>query len=126
LALLLASILALGACSGDSDAKDASATSTTGQAETTTPTSKATTATTEDPEAAVLAAYRAFWADVVAAGKTADWQSPRLTRHATGKVLARVRGQDLVLGGFEHAVEATQDHQGQDDPAVLGLLVVAA
>jgi hypothetical protein len=97
LALLLAFILALGACSGDSDAKDASATSTTVQAATTTPTSMAATATTEDPEAAVLAAYRAFWADVVAAGKTADWQSPRLARHATGKVLARVRGQFRAL-----------------------------
>ena len=97
LALLLAFILALGACSGDSDAKDAAATSTTGQAETTTPTSTATTTTTEDPEAAVLAAYRAFWADVAAAGKTADWQSPRLARHATGKVLARVRGQFRAL-----------------------------
>ena len=45
----------------------------------------------------MLAAYRAFWADVVAAGKTADWQSPRLARHATGKVLARVRGQFRAL-----------------------------
>jgi hypothetical protein len=97
LALLLTFILALGACSGDSDARDASATSTTGQAATTTPTSTAATATTEDPEGAVLAAYRAFWADVVAAGKTADWQSPRLARHATGKVLARVRGQFRAL-----------------------------
>ena len=97
LALLLAFLLVLGACSGDSDARDAAATSTTGQAATTTPTSTATSATAEDPEAAVLAAYRAFWADVVAAGKTADWQSPRLARHATGKVLARVRGQFRAL-----------------------------
>jgi hypothetical protein len=97
LALLLAFILALGACSGDSDANDASAISTTGQAATTTSSSTATTATAEDPEAVVLAAYRAFWADVVAAGKTADWQSPRLARHATGKVLARVRGQFRAL-----------------------------
>lgn len=96
--LLLAIILALAACSGDSDAKDAAATSTTtGPAATSTSTSTATTATTEDQEAAVLAAYRAFWADVVAAGKTADWQSPRLARHATGKVLARVRGQFRAL-----------------------------
>jgi len=76
LALLLAFILALGACSGDSDAKDAAVTSTTAQAETTTPTSTATTATTEDPKVAVLAAYRAFWADVVAAGKTAPTGGP--------------------------------------------------
>jgi hypothetical protein len=95
--VLLTFMLPLAACSANSDAKDAAATSTTGQAETTTPTSTATTATTEDPEAAVLAAYRAFWADVVAAGKTANWQSPRLARHATGKVLARVRGQFRAL-----------------------------
>jgi hypothetical protein len=30
------------------------------------------------------------------------------------------------LGGFEHAVEAAQHREGQDDLAVLGLLVVAA
>jgi hypothetical protein len=96
--LLLAILLALTACSGGSDAEDAAATSTTGgQAATTTSTSTATTATTEDQEAAVLAAYRAFWADVVAAGKTADWKSSRLARHATGKVLARVRGQFRAL-----------------------------
>jgi hypothetical protein len=97
LALLLAFMLVLGACSGDSDARDAAAPSTTGQTATTTPTSTATTASTEDSESVVLAAYRAFWADVVAAGKTADWQSPRLARHATGKVLARVRGQFRAL-----------------------------
>jgi hypothetical protein len=97
--LLLAAVLTLVlvACSGNSDATDAAATSTTGQAATTTSTSTATTASTMDTETAVLAAYRAFWADVVAAGKTADWQSPRLARHATGKVLARVRGQFRAL-----------------------------
>jgi hypothetical protein len=96
--LVLAVILVLtAACSGNSDARDAAATSTTATGATTTSTSTAATATTEDPEAAVLAAYRAFWADVVAAGKTADWQSPRLARHATGKVLARVRGQFRAL-----------------------------
>jgi hypothetical protein len=95
--LLLAVLLTLAACSGGSSATDAAATSTTGQAATTIPTSTATTATTEDPEAAVLAAYRAFWGDVVAAGKTADWQSPRLARHSTGKVLTRIRGQFRAL-----------------------------
>jgi hypothetical protein len=95
--VLLAVVFALAGCSGNSNATDATATSTTRQAATTTPTSTATTATTEESEAAVLAAYRAFWADVVAAGKTADWQSPRLARHATGKVLARVRGQFRAL-----------------------------
>ena len=95
--LVLAVVMGLAACSGESDARDAAAPSTTGQSASTTSNSTSTTATTEDQEAAVLAAYRAFWADVVAAGKTADWQSSRLTRHATGKVLARVRGQFRAL-----------------------------
>jgi hypothetical protein len=42
-------------------------------------------------EAAVLAAYRAYWDDVVAVGATADWQSPRLAEHATGQALAEAR-----------------------------------
>jgi hypothetical protein len=91
--VLLAVILALAACSGNSNATDATATSTTRQAATATPTSTATTATTKESEAAVLAAYRAFWADVVAAAKTADWRSPRLDDHATGKMLDRIRNQ---------------------------------
>jgi hypothetical protein len=89
--VLLAVVFALAGCSGNSNATDATATSTTRQAATTTPTSTATTATTEESEAAVLAAYRAFWADVVAAAKTADWRSSRLNDHATGKMLDRIR-----------------------------------
>jgi hypothetical protein len=95
--LAVIAILVVAACSGDGGAQGAEATSTTGQGATSTSTSTARTASTEDQTAAVLAAYRAFWADVVAAGKTADWQSPRLARHATGKVLARVRGQFRAL-----------------------------
>jgi hypothetical protein len=47
--------------------------------------------TTTDPRPAILAAYRAHWADVVEAGKTADWRSPRLADHATGETLQTVR-----------------------------------
>jgi hypothetical protein len=47
--------------------------------------------TTADPSSAILAAYRAHWADVIEAGKTADWRSPRLDDHATGEVLQTVR-----------------------------------
>jgi hypothetical protein len=42
-------------------------------------------------EAAVLRSYRAFWDDVVAAGRQADWQSPRLADHAAGQALQAVR-----------------------------------
>jgi hypothetical protein len=47
--------------------------------------------TTTDQTNAVLAAYRAHWADVIEAGKTADWRSPLLDDHATGEVLKTVR-----------------------------------
>jgi hypothetical protein len=91
--LVLIVVMGLAACSDESDAKDAAVTRTTGQAVTTTSTSTATTAATEDQKAAVLAAYRAFWDDVVAAARTADWRSPRLDDHATGKMLDRIRSQ---------------------------------
>jgi len=91
--LLLVIILALAACSGDSGAEGVAATSTTGRAATTTSASTATTAATEDRETAVMTAYRAFWNDVVAAARTADWRSPRLDDHATGEMLDRIRSQ---------------------------------
>ena len=34
-------------------------------------------------------------------------------------------GEDLLLRGLEDAVEPAEDDQRQDDPPVLGLLVVA-
>jgi hypothetical protein len=91
--VLVLVVMGLAACSGESDAKDAAAPSITGPAATTTSTSTATTAAIEDQKAAVLAAYRAFWDDVVAAARTADWRSSRLDDHATGKMLDRIRSQ---------------------------------
>jgi hypothetical protein len=88
--LLLGAVLVLSACSGDGDAEGAIATTTTGQI----PTTAAATTTrpsAADTKTAVLAAYRASWADVVAVGKTADWQSPRLAAHTTGQALQRLR-----------------------------------
>ena len=68
---------------------------TTGRSAASTPATTAAQTTTTSArrvaEAAVLAAYRAFWADVVAVGKTADWRSPRLADHATGEALAEAR-----------------------------------
>ena len=89
--LLLGVALVLSSCSGDGDAEGAIATTTTGQ----TPTTAATTTrpSEADTKAAVVAAYRAFWDDVVAAARTADWRSPRLDDHATGKMLDRIRSQ---------------------------------
>ena len=95
--LLLGVVLVLSSCSSDGDAEGAIATTTTGQAPATAAATTTTRPSEADTKAAVLAAYRAFWADVVAAGKTADWRSPRLAKHAAGKVLARVRGQFRAL-----------------------------
>jgi hypothetical protein len=53
--------------------------------------SRAPASTQPASQAAVLAAYRAYWNDVIAAGKTADWRSPRLADHATGQALQTVR-----------------------------------
>jgi hypothetical protein len=53
-------------------------------------TSRAPAATT-DPKTAALAAYRAYWADVVAASHTADSGSPRLDDHARGQPVTAIR-----------------------------------
>jgi hypothetical protein len=89
--LLLGAVLVLSSCSGDGDAEGAIATSTTGQVPTTAVATTTTRPSEADTKAAVLAAYRAYWADVVAVGKTANWQSPRLAAHATGQALQRLR-----------------------------------
>jgi hypothetical protein len=47
--------------------------------------------------AAVLAAYRAYWSDVITAGKSADWQSPQLDDHATGLALRQAKATLLSL-----------------------------
>jgi len=43
--------------------------------------------------AAVLAAYRAFWDEVIAAASTADHEAEDLRRHATGEQLVTTIGQ---------------------------------
>jgi hypothetical protein len=87
--LALIAVLALAACSGDSGANEAASPATTTPATSTTAAPTTTTAAPADArEAAVLAAYRAFWDDVIAVGATANWRSPRLDDHATGPALA--------------------------------------
>jgi hypothetical protein len=86
---LLLAVVLLAACSGDSGAEEAAAPATTTPATTTTTAAPTTTtAVSDEREAAVLAAYRAFWDDMVAVGATANWRSPRLDDHATGNALA--------------------------------------
>jgi PBP1b-binding outer membrane lipoprotein LpoB len=85
---LVAAVLVLAGCSGDSGAEEAAAPTSTAPATTATTTAPTTTTTAVDErEAAVLAAYRAFWDDMIAVGATADWRSPRIDDHATGQVL---------------------------------------
>jgi hypothetical protein len=93
LAILLAliAVLALAACSGDSGANEAAPPATTAPATSTTAAPTTTSTAVTDTRAAVLAAYRAYWDDVVAVGKTANWQSPRLAQHATGQALEKLR-----------------------------------
>ena len=52
-----------------------------------------TTTTTIPVEQAVRASWQAFWADSRAAAAAADWRSPRLAQHATGKALANLQAQ---------------------------------
>jgi hypothetical protein len=99
----LIAVLALAACSGDSGADEAASPATTTLATSTTsaPTTT-TTAAADQREAAVLAAYRAFWDDMVAVGATANWRSPRLDDHATGSALAAAQAtyRDLNQRGL--------------------------
>lgn len=63
--------------------------------------------TTVDPRPAILAAYRAHWADVIEAGKTADANSPRLDDHATGETLKTVRANYRKLQSDGEVVRGT-------------------
>jgi len=95
--LAVATILLVTACSGRAhdQANGGSSTSSVG------PT------TTADPSPAILAAYRAHWADVIEAGKTADWRSPRLDDHATGETLQTVRDNYRQLQADGEVVRGT-------------------
>ncbi len=90
-ALLVFSVALAGGCVGESRGSPAATAATTGAP---------TTASQTDSrvaETAVLSSYRAFWDDVVAAGRKADWQSPRLADHAAGQALQQVRDHYRAL-----------------------------
>jgi hypothetical protein len=67
------------------------------------------TSTTQGPTGAAgaaLSAYRAMWADMVIASRTADYQSPLLPQHASGTALsllvrglAKNQAQGIVVKG---------------------------
>src|SRR6266704_5697735 len=75
-----------GGSGGVASAPSATASTTSAPSATSRPPAAAT-----DPKAAALAAYRAYWADVVAASQTADSRSPRLDDHARGQPVTAIR-----------------------------------
>ncbi len=91
-ALLVLGAVLTGACVSESKGSPAAGAATTGAPSTTGQTDSRVAA-----ETAVLNSYRAFWDDVVAAGRKADWQSPRLADHAAGQALKQVRDHYKAL-----------------------------
>jgi len=88
--VLLLALLAAACTSGDGNR--GSATGTTARTTSAAPaTTSAPTTTAPATATVVLADYRAFWDDMVAVGKTANWQSPRIDDHATGQALAEAQ-----------------------------------
>lgn len=83
--LIVVSLLAAGAACTPSDDKPASSAHAPSD---TKATASATRASSE--QAAAVDAYRAMWADVVAASKTSDADDPRLDDHAKGGALRLV------------------------------------
>lgn len=76
-------VLLLSACDGAPIA-----TPTSSPAPTRPPSSTASSADVARDKA--TAAYAGMWGDFAAAGKTSDWQSPRLRHHATGIALDKL------------------------------------
>ena len=84
----LLAVVFLAGCSSQGEDSTNPTTTAVGAAPSTVPATHAPTTSAQDAaKAAVLNAYRAFWADVVAATATSDATSPRLPRHATGAEL---------------------------------------
>jgi hypothetical protein len=79
-----------------------------GRSQTTTSFSGATTAL--DPtRAAIITAYRAFWADLVAASNPPNPSDPHLSDHATGTELAHVKSSLLAEQAAGEVVKGTID-----------------
>ena len=89
IAVGLALLVSGGCTTGDDNARAAPDDSSSTNMDTSTvPTSTVSVADRARQDA--LAAYRAMWRDFVAAGRTSDWQSPDLGRHATGIALQKL------------------------------------
>lgn len=102
---VLAAVL-LASCSSDGSPAAERETTTTS---TVTTTSSSTTTTTLEPQAAAVAAYRAFWQDFLAVGAVMNPEDPRLADHATGEQLAAVRKSFLAGKAAGNVIRGTLD-----------------
>lgn len=75
----------------------------------TTTTTVTTTAASPGPEVAVLAGYRAFWDDYVAAGDPMNPEDPRLRTHAMGDELETIQKAFLARRSAGEVIRGTLD-----------------
>lgn len=86
--LILLGLMAVNGCSGDeSDAVPASPATVPSVSESS-PTRSSSPA--DMAEAAAIDAYVGMWLAMAKAGETADWQSPKLAKYATGNALTTI------------------------------------
>jgi hypothetical protein len=98
----LAIVLVATACSDSGPTGRQSSTSARNQYS---PTSTTTARSAIENDA--IDAYNAMWADMASAARTADYQSPRLSRHATGDALSQLsRG---LYANKQHGIVAKGD-----------------
>ncbi|MEW6473131.1 MAG: hypothetical protein AB1679_12745 [Actinomycetota bacterium] len=103
LAVLVAVVLAACSSDGPQDVEGNRPTTTTSTVPTT------TTTTTRDPQAAAVAAYRAFWQAFLAAADPMNPEDPRLAEHATGEELAAVRKSFLAAKAAGNVIRGNLD-----------------
>ncbi|MEW6473867.1 MAG: hypothetical protein AB1679_16570 [Actinomycetota bacterium] len=102
LGMCVLAAVAFAACSSDGSPA-ANRTTTTSTVPTT------TTTTTVEPQAAAVAAYRAFWQDFLAAVDPMNPEDPRLAEHATGDQLAAVRKSFLAAKAAGNVIRGSLD-----------------
>lgn len=83
----------------------------------------AVTTTPVDRTAPALEAYRGMWQDFVVAGRTSDWQSPDLSRHAIGIALTNLSRSlyadhynGLITKGEPSLSPSVRSAEPADDP----------
>lgn len=82
--IMTASVLVLAGCSSTSSAVPAARTTPLVSPPSSTAATPLPSSPADSAEKEAIAAYVAMWQDTAAAATTSDWQSPRITQHATG------------------------------------------